>query len=506
MADLYLTPAERYTAALGGFYYGDLPEPGTVYTQLIKDILNGATPDKEPKNILARFIYSLYISDLGDPYPRYELAKLLYWKLHDITPTKSGSILTVTIDGEEDYMTINTDLSRLWYKVLFGSKTDVITEFPYIFNTMQNKLSDWELFGNEEHTGTPTFDNPIMPEGTGERTGNLFDKTFASGYNISSNGNPTAYQGDSRCATLEPIDVSNVNNVTFSFVNTASGVKNFIYSLFNGSSLVTRVAGGKSGDTIDVSQGNKLYLCVYSNLVSVNAAETTTKIMLNSGSTALPYEPYGIKIQISSAGQTTPIYLGEVETTRKVRKYECTGEEHWQFYSDSVGTYGAWQFYANNIVNGLASSSAQSNIADYGVTATTRHTNPYGAYLVTNGMGLAFQMGGAKDTFTNVTAWKSYLAQQYAAGTPITVWYVLATEETAVVNEPLMKIGDYADSLSRAKTGIDIPTIIGQNTLDVLTTVKPSSMRIEYTSADETKSRSKRISLLKSPLKKGLIK
>lgn len=25
MADLYLTPAERYTAALGGFYYGDLP-------------------------------------------------------------------------------------------------------------------------------------------------------------------------------------------------------------------------------------------------------------------------------------------------------------------------------------------------------------------------------------------------------------------------------------------------------------------------------------------------
>lgn len=32
MADLYLTPAERYTAALGGFYYGDLPEPGTVYT------------------------------------------------------------------------------------------------------------------------------------------------------------------------------------------------------------------------------------------------------------------------------------------------------------------------------------------------------------------------------------------------------------------------------------------------------------------------------------------
>lgn len=66
MADLYLTPAEKYTAALGGFYYVYLPKPGTVYTQLIKDVLDGSTPDKEPKNILARFIYSLYISDLGD--------------------------------------------------------------------------------------------------------------------------------------------------------------------------------------------------------------------------------------------------------------------------------------------------------------------------------------------------------------------------------------------------------------------------------------------------------
>jgi hypothetical protein len=486
MADLYLTPAERYTAALGGFYYGDLPEPGTVYTQLIKDILNGATPDKEPKNILARFIYSLYISDLGDPYPRYELAKLLYWKLHDITPTKSGSILTVTIDGEEDYMTINTDLSRLWYKVLFGSKTDVITEFPYIFNTMQNKLSDWELFGNEEHTGTPTFDNPIMPEGTGERTGNLFDKTFASGYNISSNGNPTAYQGDSRCATLEPIDVSNVNNVTFSFVNTASGVKNFIYSLFNGSSLVTRVAGGKSGDTIDVSQGNKLYLCVYSNLVSVNAAETTTKIMLNSGSTALPYEPYGIKIQISSAYTTTPIYLGEVPTTRRIKKLVLDGTENW-----NEGTANYYIFInVQGRGDGIPNSNALCTHAENGVVVNN------------NGTALFFK----KSVFvqSSLADFKTYLQQQYTNGTPVCVWYVLATPETTVVNEPLMKIGEYADSLSRAQTGIDIPTVIGQNTLDVLTTVKPSSMRIEYTSADETRSRSKRISLLKKPLVKSI--
>jgi hypothetical protein len=384
MADLYLTPAERYTAALGGFYYGDLPEPGTVYTQLIKDILDGATPDKEPKNILARFIYSLYISDLGDPYPRYELAKLLYWKLHDITPTKSGFILTVTIDGKEDYMTINTDLSRLWYKVLFGSKTDVITEFPYIFNTMQNKLSDWELFGNTSISGTPTPDNPIMPQGTGD---------------------------------LETV-------------------------------------GAKAGQ---------------------------------------------YKIPISSASTTTPVYLGEVQTVRQIYKMVLDGTEG---FSQSGGG-----FYLAT-VNPDYMRAQGSNLAlctHYVTSEQTTSMSGVPDKSVSFSYGTVSQRLYLKDSdFKNTIQLKTYLAQQYAAGTPVTVWYVLATPETAVVNEPLMKIGEYADSLSRAQTGIDIPTVIGQNTLDVLTTVKPSSMRIEYTSADETRSRSKRISLLKKPLVKSI--
>jgi hypothetical protein len=384
MADLYLTPAERYTAALGGFYYGDLPEPGTVYTQLIKDILDGATPDKEPKNILARFIYSLYISDLGDPYPRYELAKLLYWKLHDITPTKSGFILTVTIDGKEDYMTINTDLSRLWYKVLFGSKTDVITEFPYIFNTMQNKLSDWELFGNTSISGTPTPDNPIMPQGTGD---------------------------------LETV-------------------------------------GAKAGQ---------------------------------------------YKIPISSASTTTPVYLGEVQTVRQIYKMVLDGTE--DFSQSGGGFYLA-------TVNPDYMRAQGSNLAlctHYVTSEQTTSMSGVPDKSVSFSYRTVSQRLYLKDSdFENTIQLKTYLAQQYAAGTPVTVWYVLATPETAVVNEPLMKIGDYTDSMSRTQTGIDIPTVVGQNTLDVLTTVKPSSMRIEYTSADETKSRSKRISLLKKPLVKSI--
>lgn len=43
-----------------------------------------------------------------------------------------------------------------------------------------------------------------------------------------------------------------------------------------------------------------------------------------------------------------------------------------------------------------------------------------------------------------------------------------------------MKIGSYADSISKEQAGAQIPTVNGSNTLDVLTTVKPSEVYIKY--------------------------
>lgn len=171
------------------------------------------------------------------------------------------------------------------------------------------------------------------------------------------------------------------------------------------------------------------------------------------------------KIPLAVNGVEYPIFLGESQTTRYIKKYECTGEENWQLYSDSAGAYGAWQFYANDLVNGAARTSVSSNIAEYGVTTETRSRYPYGAYLVTGGTGIAFQMAGAKDVYTSVSAWKSYLVAQYANGTPVTVWYVLTEPETGIVNEPLMKIGDYADTIDRTQSAVQIPTAAGSTTI-----------------------------------------
>jgi hypothetical protein len=391
-------------------------------------------------------------------------------------------------------MTINTDLSRLWYKVLFGSKTDVITEFPYIFNTMQNKLSDWELFGNVEVSGTPTSDNPIMPQGTGKRTANLFDKSKRT-------DNSRVVYTTGEIGTLSGVFVSDFTPIepnttyTLNIVSSISGKTGHLFALYDeNKNFVNTGAHEATPATVYTftTPSNVAYIRFNGNMASAD------EIMLNSGSTALPYEPNGIKIPISSAYTTTPIYLGEVETTRKVKKLVLTGEEEWTLQSiNSYGIANLWTRLSVDYSNRQLGLSSHLSVQ----TTMIANTQTEGFYLTSSDV-IYIRISATRAS--TAADFKSYLQQQYAAGTPVCVWYVLAEPETAVVNEPLMKIGEYADSLSRAKTGIDIPTVVGQNTLDVLTTVKPSSMRIEYTSADETKSRSKRISLLKKPLVKSI--
>jgi hypothetical protein len=92
--------------------------------------------------------------------------------------------------------------------------------------------------------------------------------------------------------------------------------------------------------------------------------------------------------------------------------------------------------------------------------------------------GTRTRFGIRDSNFTNPRDIKSYLAAQNAAGTPVVIWYVLAEPETAIVNEPLAKIGDYADELNSTDAAVTIPTAKGQNVLSVDTTVQPSEVSI----------------------------
>jgi hypothetical protein len=78
-------------------------------------------------------------------------------------------------------------------------------------------------------------------------------------------------------------------------------------------------------------------------------------------------------------------------------------------------------------------------------------------------------------SLSTVDLFKTWLADEYSAGHPVILYYVLTTPQTGVVNEPLQKIGTYADSLTTS-----IPCTAGENSFDVDTTVAPSEVTATF--------------------------
>lgn len=183
-------------------------------------------------------------------------------------------------------------------------------------------------------------------------------------------------------------------------------------------------------------------------------------------------------IPLTCGGQTTPVYLGQTQTVRKIRKLVLTGNDF--DYRKNITQSDNYLYYIRLSDNSVGARKCMcthlpltSGAPEYDIGC-----NANGARVIYLNFGA--NVMNAQPSGNTVAGLKEYLASEYAAGTPVTVWYVLATPETAIVNEPLAKIGDYADELSSEDAGVSIPTVNGQNVLTVETELQPSEMTITY--------------------------
>ena len=186
------------------------------------------------------------------------------------------------------------------------------------------------------------------------------------------------------------------------------------------------------------------------------------------------------KLPITVNSTEYPIYLGQVETTRRIKKLVLTGAEDWSYIA-GVTSYSAYYRFKVGSLNSVIANTGEI-CSHYQLKTISSSSTDIGFSMQNsagyNGAFAAFRPY-AVSSENELATWKNYLAAQYANGTPVTVWYVLAEPETAVVNELLMKIGDYADTISFAQAGVTIPTVSGANVLDMTSTVKPSEVYIK---------------------------
>lgn len=161
------------------------------------------------------------------------------------------------------------------------------------------------------------------------------------------------------------------------------------------------------------------------------------------------------KLPLTVNGVEYPIYLGQVETTRRIKKIEISVNRIITLASGYAGAV------SEDFMLPALSGIGFCDVASYGGTSAVNsfYVNRRNTVFVLNA-GTALEDA------------KELLNGHF-------VWYVLAEPETAIVNEPLMKIGDYADTVSFAQAGVTIPTVNGENVLDVQAEVKPSEITIK---------------------------
>ena len=314
--------------------------------------------------------------------------------------------------------------------------------------------------GNMQQSGTPTPTSPITPSECGDRTENLWDETYPNIGDTSTNYYLSLYVGDGEftlSTTLPQFDIGyNYTNIFLMAGQQTTGANNSRDGAWFGhNKTVTAVDG-----YVTIVYRN------YSANPSYDGDPRHYHTMLNAGSTAKPFEPYGYKNTIVSGGVTTPVYLGKVQSTRVIKKLVLTGSEaDWRITGTGRLALVIPDLPLNETVcvcshyKGIFKTS-YSEIND-GECTIERSRSEWAVY---------------DSNYTDVNSYKQYLADQYSNGTPVTIWYVLTVPTTGIVNEPIRKIGDYSDSVSVA----NIPTTSGGQTFDVSTTLKPSEVDLTY--------------------------
>ena len=347
-----------------------------------------------------------------------------------------------------------------------------------ITGTKAGYLHGYKIYGNTEQTGTPTPENPIYPSECGERTENLFSGEFSQFDNVGGTGNVYAYFYIPEDFTLTVIakDTHTIPSNVYLGITKDGGqyTGGFTWAILQRETVT-------KGDIITVksSTNGYHYVSMYTKFAStLNWILEHYYVMLNSGSTALPYEPYGYKLPLTSSGQNVDIYLGESQTTRQIKKLVLTGQETINGMSNANDgakavsyTYSALGmtdiinnergmyaipypiYLSSHFKEKTSGYSSWLNINAGEIGANSVQSNTVNRYLI---------FGTSEQTQAD---FKAYLAAQYANGTPVTVWYVLATEKTGTLNEPLRKIGNYADTIDSTQTTTQIPTTANSTTI-----------------------------------------
>ena len=243
---------------------------------------------------------------------------------------------------------------------------------------------------------------------------------FVDGYGVDTSGNVT--QSATRTATIDPIII----NENIRYMYSASGSIACIYAVWNGDTLVRRVAGLSPGTLINTSGGDRFYVCAYASADVVVTKDAYHPMVTVESADYATYEPY--------VGQTYPItwetiagtvYGGTLDVVSGVLTVTHAGirltstNQSWRS-AGSVST-GTMRYYCT--LEPAADASTQEIICSH-ARNVSGNASPWGTCFLYSGI-FAMKNGDGGAGFSTLADFRTWLDENN-----LQVCYELATPQT----------------------------------------------------------------------------
>ena len=305
--------------------------------------------------------------------------------------------------------------------------------------------------GTGTFTAGTTVSDPveIYTDGTVEtinvHTKNLFDKTTVTANRYINSSGVVTGDGTNKTVVSDKIYVKPNTTYTLSGIGDIEGATYYRsgYQYKADNTPISAIAS-TSGTPVTFTTDAE---CAYVRVMSVTGNVDTAQ--LEQGSTSTSYVPYfnggtaTCEDLLSVGNYTDEQEMISGAVTRKVGIKVLDGTENWQ----SVVT-GKFYIIDNQMKAQDNSLTLCSHYKSIKASSTAAVNNGQIALFVGGGARLVI----ADDNYTNTAAFQQFLAEQYAAGTPVIVVYPLATPTTESVTGQTMQVqqGDNIVEITQA--------------------------------------------------------
>ncbi|MBP3359943.1 MAG: hypothetical protein J6N52_03745, partial [Clostridia bacterium] len=320
-----------------------------------------------------------------------------------------------------------------------------------------DSLINYRVYGQSVQDGVPSPDNPAEVQCVGDRTVNLLSPYTGSKTengvtwignedgSLTVEGTPTGYTAITRTFTAKP-------NTTYCFSDC-----NNIYGLacdvteYGEDGTIVKSSGGFKAHTITTTaETSAVRVGIKRSNDGVTIPKTTIYPQVQEGTTATPYEPYGkYKITVTARGRNlldkdnaniTPLYYngGKYASGVAIKTFYLTCEAGKQ-YSITCSPKGGRLTVSFCTYFPLVSRDAFGYATDAAFTSITVTAPPAAEYML-----VEFYNGNKCESgFTYEDALK-YIMVEQGEVTEYEPYYAPVTTNI-YLDEPLRKIGDYAD-------------------------------------------------------------